>query len=506
MFDPVTAPERSEPVRAPLWMALTVAAILLAVVAVLLVVLVVHPTPRQGTAGATPPGSTPVSYPERWDRRIAPYAKIAANQRGLRFEHPVKVRFLPVARFEKTVTADEGDLTADDRSEIEHATGLMRAFGLIDGDVDLFEATNGVSSGGTLAYYSFKDQRITIRGQRLTPAIKVTLVHELTHALQDQHFAIGARMKQLRKAAKRGEDTSEASVLDAVIEGDAERVEDLYRQSLPAAQRTALDSDEDEQKAGAGERLDQIPTIFVAMMSAPYVLGQALVQTVATDGGNTAVDDLLTTPPAHESALLDPFRVLSGEVDARPVAVPKLDHGEKRFDSGEFGVVSWYLMLAERLPLRDALVAADGWGGDAYVSFERGGTSCARATYVGQDAAATSLMESALTRWVAAAPGSPSTVTRVDGALHFESCDPGESVSSGNDASTDAITLASFRNQIGLQFMSSGAGADEARCIAGRFVDEYTVAELTGPNYDADDPASQAKMFAFVDACRAEAS
>lgn len=41
----------------------------------------------------------------------------------------------------------------------------MRAFGLITGDVDLFAAISEFSGAGTLAYYSFEDERITIRGQ-----------------------------------------------------------------------------------------------------------------------------------------------------------------------------------------------------------------------------------------------------------------------------------------------------------------------------------------------------
>jgi hypothetical protein len=506
MFDPAAAPDRPEPVRAPLWMALTVGAVLLAIVAVLAVVLVVQPAPAgRGAAGAMPPGSSHTAYPQRWDRRIAPYAKIAAKQRDLRFEHPVEVRFLPVTRFEKTVTADAGELTAEDRHELDRATGLMRALGLIHGEVDFFEAVNDVSGGGILAYYSFKTQRITIRGKRLTPAIRSTLVHELTHALQDQHFGIGARMKKLEKAAKRGEDTSAASVLKAAFEGDADRVQDLYRDSLPPAQRRALDSGVADQNDSASERLDDVPAIFVTMMTSPYILGRALVDTVATDGGTAAVDDLLTTSPVHDVALLDPLRVLAGDVEGRPVEVPQLDRGDKKWDSGEFGAVFWYLMLAERLPLNDALKAVDGWGGDAYVSFEHAGTTCARATYVGTDAAATGRMESALTRWAAAAPGSPATVTRVDGAVHFEACDPGASAASGNDASSDAITLVSVRNQLALSFVKAGAPVDEAQCVVARLLDTYTLAEMTATNQEfaARHPDAKALTETFIRACHA---
>ena len=90
------------------------------------------------------------------------------------------MRFLPPEEFEKTVTTDDKELDKDDRTELKQFTGLMRALGLISGDVDLFAAFNDFSGAGTLAYYSFEDKRITVRGQRITPAMRSTLVHELT--------------------------------------------------------------------------------------------------------------------------------------------------------------------------------------------------------------------------------------------------------------------------------------------------------------------------------------
>ena len=84
--------------------------------------------------------------------------------------------------------------------------------------------------------------------------------------------------------------------------------------------------------------------------------------------------------------------MLDGDTGAEKVAVPKLADGEKKFDSGEFGVLTWYFMLAERLPLQEALAAADGWGGDSYVSFQRGDQTCARLSYEGETSKDTTRM------------------------------------------------------------------------------------------------------------------
>lgn len=445
--------------------------------------------------------SSAPSNPAKWDRRIAPYAKIAAKLRGLHFKHPVPVRFLSPAKFEKSITSDQKKLSQGDRAEIEHQTGLLRAFGLIAGDVNLVRAIKDFSGGATLAYYSFADQSITVRGHTVTPSVRATLVHELTHVLQDQHFHVGARLKALGKQARHGPSTSAGSILDAIVEGDAERVEHLYRDSLTAQQRAALDAGQQGEAAQARKRLAQIPKIVITEMTSPYTLGEGLVQTVATNGGNAAVDGLLRKPPTHESALLDPFRVLLGGTTATRVAVPTLAAGEKKFGSGELGVLTWYFMLAERLPLTEALAAADGWGGDAYVGFERNGTTCARMDFAGETSTDTARMLSALQQWVAAVPGTPASVRRGGQDVRFDSCDPGTSVPAGQDDSEDAVNLVTARTSIGVAVARSGASKPTARCLAGRMVQTYSLSQLTDPTFGRDDPTVQAQIQQFAAAC-----
>ena len=442
------------------------------------------------------------SYPDHWDSRIAPYAKIAENKRGLFFEHPVKVRFLPPRAFEKTVTSDKSDLDKDDRKEIRQFTGLMRAFGLIKGDVDLFHASNEASGAGTLAYYSYDDKTITIRGKKLTPAVRVTLVHELTHVLQDQHFDIGARQKKLNKEAKDGASTNESSVFDALVEGDAERVATLYRKSLSPTQRRATDAGTDDEVKQASKRLNKVPKVVTTMMMSPYALGQGMVEMVAANGGNAAVDQMFRDTPKHETALFDPFLVLKGRTGATKVDTPSLRKGEKKFDSGELGVLTWYFMLAERMPLHDALAAADGWHGDAYVAYERDGDSCVRMNYTGRTGRDTARMLVALRRWVAAAPGSPARVTRAGDALHFQSCDPGKAADVGNDASEDAMGLVAVRTSLGTAVLRRDTPVNVAACYSSRVSEALTLSQLTSRSYLATHPGAQAKLQRIGASCR----
>jgi hypothetical protein len=492
---PVTLPPTTTDTRSsseiPLW--LVVGLVLVMVIGGGLVAWVLLHQESDKQAGPT--------YPKTWDPRIAPYVKVVEKQRGLTFLHPVAVRFLTGDSFEKEVTRDEGKLDAKERKEIQQFTGLMRAIGLIAGDVDLFAAFNQAHGSGTLAFYSFEDQRITVRGTQLVPGARATLVHELTHALEDQRFGLGKRYDELRKS-KADSAATEQSILDGISEGDASRIADLYKASLPAKQRRAVENGEQKDADQANAALKQVPKVVLTIISSPYTLGEALVATVAADGGNAAVDRLLRDSPTHESVLLDPFRQVLGTAGSGTVAKPALDDGEKKFDAGEFGAPQWYLMLAERMPLQAALAAADGWGADSYVAFDRGGTTCVRANYAGRTARDTTTMYAALRRWVSRSPGSTAKVSNDAGAVQFESCDPGTSAKGGRDASIDALTLATTRNFIGAALVKQGAPARVAQCVAGRFIGAFSIAQLSDPNFGANDPAVKSRVLDMVAACR----
>ncbi len=481
----------------PLWMVMTAAGVALALAGLLGLAIV---RSRGGDEAAAPPPRTQ-RYPAHWNHTIAPYARIAARERGLAFRHAVPVHFLSPAAFRKKLRAENKQPTKADRREIQQETALLRAFGLLNGKADLLEATHSFSDAAVLAYYSFRTKSITVRGHRVTPAMKSTLVHELTHVLQDQHFHVGGRLRKLQRQAAKGRSNSKADVLDAIVEGDAERVEGLYRDSLPAAQQKALDAGQRADARQAQHALAGIPKIVVTELTSPYSLGIGLTRTVAAGGGNAAVNRLLRHPPTHETALLDPFRVLAGRTGAARLATPRLGPGEQKLDAGEFGVLTWYLMLAARIPAPEALAAADGWGGDAYVAFRRGGDTCARMTFAGITGSDTARMQGALQQWAAGNPGQ-ARVSMVDGRVSVESCDPGTAGHSGNDASDQAIALLTTRTALGDSFLRHGAAAPQARCLAGRLVDTYTVAQLSDPTFGADDPTVTARVQQLGAECR----
>jgi hypothetical protein len=154
-----------------------------------------------------------------WDPRVADLARYVEKERELDFDHPVPVDFLSDEQFRDQVLADVKP-TDEEKADIEQSEAVLRALGLIGPDVDLLEQTEQVTGEGIIGLYIPEEKRVKVRGTDMTPAVRVTLVHELTHVLQDQNFDIDLEVLE--------SDSGESSGLRAALEGDADQVSREY--------------------------------------------------------------------------------------------------------------------------------------------------------------------------------------------------------------------------------------------------------------------------------------
>lgn len=422
-------------------------------------------------------GSGP-SYPSAWDPRIAPLAAIAEKDRGLKFLHPVYVDFLSPAEFAKQVTSGAKSLTPQDRKQLADAQGMLRALGVISDKTDLLKEMNTLNSSGILGLYNDEDKRIRVRGTRLTPAVKITLVHELTHVLQDQHYDLTARFQRIDASP-----TEDSSAFDAVVEGDAVRIENQYRRSLPKSIQRQLDKSDATDQARFGKASKKVPGFLVTEMGAPYALGEIAVTRAANGDGNAGVNALFKTPPTHQIQLLQPWRM--GTAWTSPTfAKPVLQRGQTLADRGEFGAFDLYLVLAQRLPVAQALAAADGWGGDQFMSYTSHSRVCIDAAFTGQNTGATSRLDSALTRWAAGSKGT-ARVSMSGSTITLRACDPGTASAPPTDHSATALDLLATRNGIELQVEKEGAPSSFAACFAQTVAQRFSLAALNADTLPA---------------------
>ena len=422
-------------------------------------------------------------YPDAWDPRVADLAEFVARERRLDFDHAVFVDFLEEEAFRAKVVAGEEDLTVEDRVDLEEGARLLRATGLVPGSFDLLESSNQLTGEGVLAYYAPMEERITVRGTELSPGLRATLVHELTHALQDQRFDL-ARLGQLPT------DTAN-NAFRAVVEGDALRVERAWSEQLAPAERKALEAERVSEVDGA--RVAGVPGALTAFFSAPYLLGPPFIDVVISERDQAGLDQALREPPTTEEQLLDPFAYLEGD-QGLDVAAPAPAEGAPVLEEGDFGALTWFIVLAEHLDPRQALAAVDGWGGDAYIVFERKGRACLRSAFLGDDGAETDEMEAALVAWAAEVPATGASATRSGDTVVLESCDPGPDGGAPGGGAENAVVYPVTRTYLTLGALAGGVPTEKARCIGTAFVQALPVEEMLTLDAVLDDPEALAEQ------------
>ena len=256
--------------------------------------------------------------PDSWDPRVSKLAQFVERERGLDFEHPVPVKFLPDDQFLKALRGDE-KVTARDRRQADAFAADLRSLGLVAGDVDILAAQNSVDDASVVGFYDTERERMVVRGTDLDDVeTRVTVAHELTHALQDQHFDLDA-------LDARAHTSGEVFALDALVEGDAVAVEDAYVATLSRKEQDDYYASFDQgvTPSAAAEAGDDPagPAILEIVSSAPYVFGPLLVAAAQQQEGKSALDDVYGDPPVTEEQAVDPVAFQRRE-QPRHVASP----------------------------------------------------------------------------------------------------------------------------------------------------------------------------------------
>jgi len=442
----------------------------------------------------TPTAAGAASAPKEWPASVAPIAKAVERAWGTRFDHPVPVRFLSDRAFRKEVTANDADLTKSERRDLVQARDELAAFGLVAPDLDLLQQTNDVSGEGVLAFYDPAREEIVVRGRTLDVETRVTLAHELTHALQDQRFDLD---RMTARAEKRSSGASFA--VDALTEGDAIRVEDAYIAKLSDAEYEEYDRKQSQGYDTFQQDTAQVPEIIQVIFDAPYSLGPGLVAVTRARGGRRALQAMFREPPTTEAAVL---RAGLGTRPAAEVALPRLAAGETRIGKDgptDFGALTMLSVLAARIDPRTALAAADAWAGDSTLTFRRDGRTCVRTAFAGRSDRDLTTITDAWQQWAATLPAGTATVEPSGTRVTVTSCTPSTPVAPTASAS-DAVDLAALRHQFIEELVRAGAPDGAAWCIAAGIARDPQVPDLiTTLDADPEDQDANTRLGAIAD-------
>ncbi|HUV10106.1 MAG TPA: hypothetical protein VMX12_03950, partial [Acidimicrobiia bacterium] len=417
--------------------------------------------------------------PARWDPRVRELVRFVERERNLSFDHPIAVEFLDDVAFVDALMVEE---TAQDRKLDRLYAGDLHALGLVGPDLDLTETVAELDATGVLGFYDDEAQKMTVHGQQLDDVVvRATVVHELTHAVQDQSFDFEALR---RRAKSSGADFAGV----ALIEGDATWIEEAYVATLPVRDQDEYDA-QFAPATAPGSDLAAEPAFGPAiasaaaidlLLAAPYSLGYSFVEYLQFTGGTDAVDDAFRDPPPSDEQIVDPVAFVADEHPDSP-AKPKLQAGEdRRGGADEIGVVYLYFMLAARLDPRVALAAATGWSGDTYVGYASGGVPCIRAVIkTDGDAEARELLM-ALDEWAGPDPQDAVSTERRGAAVQLDACGVADAPLPTEEALLEASDALSTRFLVYESTEDAGATLtpEEVRCLVDLQITDAEIREL----------------------------
>jgi hypothetical protein len=280
-----------------------------------------------------------------------------------------------------------------------------------------------------------------------TPLQRVTVIHELVHALTDQHFEFNDEFNLLNEEGN-GDD---AAAFLGLIEGDAQRVSFVYLESLSPL----------EAVQAAGEAFttdttvfDSVPAWMQADLLFPYEQGLTFTDAVVADGGLAGVDEAYIDPPTTTEQILNHDKYVLGEP---PLDLPPLTTalpGWLVHDEGSFGEWGLRLLIGESQSRGDTVQTAAGWGNDRYQVLWKGEDVAFVMRYIGDAERDAEEVANALIDHVGISMGGGPAAESAGGLL-YDQADIYAFIDRIDDevffiASTDKAAGADLREQLGL--------------------------------------------------------
>jgi len=287
-----------------------------------------------------------------------------------------EIRQLPILRPVKSGAQSRADiermiiknLDEDTTPEEMRATELtLKKLGLVPNDFRYRSFIIGLLTEQVAGYYDPKAQQFYLADWIELEGQQPVMSHELTHALQDQHF----NLRRFEKWPKGDSDAELAA--HALIEGDATLTMMQYIMREPERAKVFLKS-MNENSSSANEKIESAPRALRESLIFPYEKGMQFVTKVYARGGWKMVSQAYTDLPQSTEQVLHPDKYFAREAPLKvelPDISSALGKGWKRVEYDVNGEWSYFLILDEFLKSAETSERASaGWAGDRYAVYE----------------------------------------------------------------------------------------------------------------------------------------
>ncbi len=284
--------------------------------------------------------------------------------RELGILRPVKSGAQSRAEIERMIIRNLKEQTTP--AEMHATEAVLKKLGLVPQDFQYQPFVINLLTEQVAGYYDPKTQQFFLADWIELEGQKPVMAHELTHALQDQHF----NLRRFEKWPKGDSDAQLAA--HALIEGDATLAMTVYMARNPLVALAFMKS-----FGAAGtpsEQFKQAPRAIRDTLIFPYEKGAEWATQLYKRGGWKLISQAFNKLPLSSEQILHPEKYFAYEMPVK-VTLPELGSvlgaGWKRIDydvNGEWGL---YLILDEFLQTpSETKRAAAGWGGDRYTLYE----------------------------------------------------------------------------------------------------------------------------------------
>ncbi len=303
-----------------------------------------------------------------------------ARLRELDFTRQVPVTVNTPDQAQRSILAQIKRDHSDEDLRIGGQSGVMT--GLYPPNIDLKRQTVDLLRDEVIAFYNPDTKQLVMVQQHqhdgasvasgMGPGIEeMVLAHELTHALQDQHFAI----EQMLRRVKDNDDQTLA--LKCVAEGDATLAGFAYLAGgLQPANLKALINRLDTLPAKSLVHEHNVPLAVSAPMMFEYSGGSRFVGEAWQRGGWEGVDQLYRNPPRSSQQIMQPDLYFNHPTLPLRIQLAGYQHllsGWKQVDDDTYGELLLKLIFERNLPPSSrAFDILPRWADDRLITLEKG--------------------------------------------------------------------------------------------------------------------------------------
>lgn len=261
---------------------------------------------------------------------------------------------------------DEDKDTAQRYAEAKSA----QAFGLLPKNFDLDAFMVELLTEQIAGLYDPKAHEFYIADWIPPEDQRMVMAHELTHALEDQHFQIETWLKAARpnddaELAREAflEGSAMAAMVDYLLQGTGKSVNDM-----PEFDPSLLTGD-----IGDTPSMKKAPPFIKDALVFPYFAGMKFTAASLKPNGWPALGKVFRNPPVSTQQIMHPALYKSGHVPEKvtlPDVQSRLGKDWKKLDDNLMGEFGWKEVLKQYLGEDRAAPLAAAWDGDRYLVYE----------------------------------------------------------------------------------------------------------------------------------------